>query len=136
MVGMNIRVATPKQFEPAADIVEQANKIAAGKSEVRLTDDPIAAVKGSDVLYTDVWASMGQEEQARTRIPLFQPYQVNEDLLSYADSNAIVLHCLPAHRGEEISDGAIEGHQSRVWDQAENRMHAQKALLASVLGAD
>lgn len=135
MVGMNIRVATPEQFEPDPSIVEQAKKIAQGKSEILITHDPIQAVKGVQVLYTDVWASMGQEEEARTRIPLFQPYQVNEDLFNHADGSAIILHCLPAHRGEEITDGAIEGTASRVWDQAENRMHAQKALLASVLGA-
>ncbi|MCT7973334.1 ornithine carbamoyltransferase [Laspinema olomoucense] len=135
MVGMNIRIATPAQFEPATEIVEQAQKIAKGKSEILITHDPIQAVKGAQVLYTDVWASMGQEEEARTRIPLFQPYQVNEDLFNHADGSAIILHCLPAHRGEEITDGAIEGAASRVWDQAENRMHAQKALLASVLGA-
>lgn len=135
MVGMNIRIATPAQFEPDPAIVEQAKKIAKGKSEVLITHDPIQAVKGAQVLYTDVWASMGQEEEARTRIPLFQPFQVNEDLFNHADGSAIILHCLPAHRGEEITDGAIEGAASRVWDQAENRMHAQKALLASVLGA-
>ncbi|WP_254566983.1 ornithine carbamoyltransferase [Oscillatoria sp. HE19RPO] len=135
MVGMNIRIATPAQFEPDPAIVEQAKKIAKGKSEVLITHDPIQAVKGAQVLYTDVWASMGQEEEARTRIPLFQPYQVNQDLFNHADGSAIILHCLPAHRGEEITDGAIEGAASRVWDQAENRMHAQKALLASVLGA-
>ncbi|MBO0348447.1 ornithine carbamoyltransferase [Phormidium pseudopriestleyi FRX01] len=135
MVGMNIRIATPAQFEPDPEIVEQAKKIAQGKSEILITQDPIQAVKGAQVLYTDVWASMGQEEEARTRIPLFQPYQVNEELFNHADGSAIILHCLPAHRGEEITDGAIEGTASRVWDQAENRMHAQKALLASVLGA-
>lgn len=135
MVGMNIRIATPAQFEPDPSIVEQAKKIAQGKSEVLITHDPIEGVKGAQVLYTDVWASMGQEEEARTRIPLFQPYQVNEELFNHADGSAIILHCLPAHRGEEITDGAIEGAASRVWDQAENRMHAQKALLASVLGA-
>ncbi len=136
MVGANVRVATPPEYEPAADVVAKAKAIAAGKSEVTLTNDPVQAVKGVQVLYTDVWASMGQEEEARTRIPLFQPYQVNEQLLAHADSKAIVLHCLPAHRGEEISDEAIEGEQSRVWDQAENRMHVQKALLACVLGAE
>lgn len=135
MVGMNIRVATPTEYQPDADIVEQAKAIAGGRSEVLVVGDPAAAAKGAHALYTDVWASMGQEEQARTRIPLFQPYQLNEELLKFADRDAIVLHCLPAHRGEEITDGVIEGSQSRVWDQAENRMHAQKALLASVLGA-
>jgi ornithine carbamoyltransferase len=91
-------------------------------------------VEGAQVLYTDVWASMGQEDLAAARIPIFQPYQINADLLANADNDAIVLHCLPAHRGEEITDEVIEGNQSRVWDQAENRLHAQKAILASVLG--
>jgi ornithine carbamoyltransferase len=135
MVGMNIRVATPEGYQPAAGFVEKAREIANGKSEVTVTGDPVAAVKGAQVLYTDVWASMGQEEEARARIPLFQPYQLNEQLLSCADADAIVLHCLPAHRGEEITDEAMEGSHSRVWDQAENRMHVQKALLASLLGA-
>ncbi|NEP06685.1 MAG: ornithine carbamoyltransferase, partial [Okeania sp. SIO4D6] len=94
------------------------------------------AVKGAQVLYTDVWASMGQEEEANSRIPIFQPYQVNEKLVESAADDAIVLHCLPAHRDEEITDGVIEGERSRVWDQAENRMHAQKALLVSLLGSD
>ncbi len=136
MVGMNIRVATPAGYEPAAYFVEKAREIAKGKSEVTVTGDPVAAVKGAQVLYTDVWASMGQEEEARNRIPLFQPYQLNEQLLSCADAEAIVLHCLPAHRGEEITDEVMEGSHSRVWDQAENRMHVQKAMLASLLGAD
>ena len=88
------------------------------------------------MLYTDVWASMGQEALASSRIPVFQPYQINKQLLSTADPKALVLHCLPAHRGEEITDAVMEGSQSRIWDQAENRLHAQKALLASLLGAD
>ncbi len=135
LVGMNVRIATPPKYQPDAGIVEQAQAIAGSQIEVMLTDDPQAAVKGATVLYTDVWASMGQETQADARMPVFQPYQVNEQLLSAADPEAIVLHCLPAHRGEEITDEVIEGPQSRVWDQAENRMHAQKALLASLLGA-
>jgi ornithine carbamoyltransferase len=101
---------------------------------VLITQDPEAAVQGSQVIYTDVWASMGQEDLADQRLPIFQPYQVNDALLSQASPDAIVLHCLPAHRGEEITHEVIEGTASRVWDQAENRMHAQKALLASVLG--
>jgi ornithine carbamoyltransferase len=91
-------------------------------------------VEGAQVLYTDVWASMGQEDLASARIPIFQPYQINARLLANADNDAIVLHCLPAHRGEEITDEVIEGRQSKVWDQAENRLHAQKAILVSVLG--
>ena len=93
-------------------------------------------MQGVQVVYTDVWASMGQEEEARMRIPIFQPYQVNEKLMELADKDAIVLHCLPAHRDEEITDAVIEGARSRVWDEAENRMHAQKALLATLLGSD
>ncbi|NET30454.1 MAG: ornithine carbamoyltransferase [Cyanothece sp. SIO1E1] len=136
LVGMNIRVATPCQYQPDQAIVEKAAGIAGDRSEIVITDDPKIAVKGVEVLYTDVWASMGQEDLANVRIPVFQPYQINQSLLSQAANNAIVLHCLPAHRDEEITHAVIEGPQSRVWDQAENRLHAQKALLASVLGAD
>lgn len=136
LVGMNVRIATPQGFEPDAAIVEQSQAIALSQTEVMVTHDPEAAAKGATVLYTDVWASMGQEAEANSRIPVFQPYQINEQLLNIADSNAIVLHCLPAHRGEEITDGVMEGSQSRIWDQAENRLHAQKALLASLLGAN
>ncbi len=135
MAGLNVRVAAPPDYQPLEEIVTKATAIANGRTEVTVTTDPVTAVKGAHVLYTDVWASMGQEDLAQTRIPIFQPYQVNETLLSYADKEAIVLHCLPAHRGEEITDDVIEGPQSRVWDQAENRMHAQKALLVSLLGA-
>lgn len=136
LVGMNVRVATPIGYEPNAAVVEQARSFAGNKTEIILTHDPEAATKGVHVLYTDVWASMGQEAEANDRMPIFQSYQINEDLLSLADSEAIVLHCLPAHRGEEITNEVIEGSQSRVWDQAENRLHAQKALLASILGAE
>ncbi|MBF2049753.1 MAG: ornithine carbamoyltransferase [Leptolyngbya sp. IPPAS B-1204] len=136
LTGMNVRIACPENFQPDAAIVEKAKSIANDKSEVLITRDPEAAAKAAQVLYTDVWASMGQESEAASRVPLFQPYQVNDSLLSLADPKAIVLHCLPAHRGEEITDAVIEGSHSRVWDEAENRMHAQKALLASVLGAE
>ena len=134
MTGMNVRVASPPDYQPLDQIVQQAKAIAGDKTEVTITTDAAAAAKGAHVLYTDVWASMGQEDLADSRIPIFQPYQVNEELVAIADKDVIVLHCLPAHRGEEITDGVIEGSQSRVWDQAENRMHAQKALLASLLG--
>jgi ornithine carbamoyltransferase len=135
LAGMNVRVAFPSGYAPDAEIVEKARAIAGGKTEVILTHDPEAAAKGAQVLYTDVWASMGQESEADNRLPIFQPYQISQQLLSLADPEAIVLHCLPAHRGEEITDEVIEGSQSKVWDQAENRLHAQKALLASILGA-
>ena len=134
LTGMNVRIATPVEYQPDAAILEQAKAIAGDRTEVLWTDDPKTAVQGAQVLYTDVWASMGQEDSAQSRIPLFQPYQVNESLLSVAAPEAIVLHCLPAHREEEITDAVMEGPQSRVWDQAENRMHAQQALLASLLG--
>ncbi len=135
MVGMNVRIATPKEFEPNLEITTQARAIANQQTEVTITNDPAIGAKGAHILYTNVWASMGQEDESSTRIPIFQPYQLNEQLLAQAEPDVIVLHCLPAHRGEEITDSVIEGAQSRVWDQAENRMHAQKALLASVLGA-
>lgn len=134
LVGMNVRIATPSGFQPLAEIVEQAKAIALPDTEITVTEDPEAAAKESHVIYTDVWASMGQESEANSRIPIFQPYQVNEQLLNLANPEAIVLHCLPAHRGEEITADVIEGSHSKVWDQAENRMHAQKALLASLLG--
>jgi ornithine carbamoyltransferase len=136
MAGVNVRIATPPGYEPNAQIVERATALAGDRSSVVVTTDPIAAAAGAQMLYTDVWASMGQEDEAETRKALFAPYQLNETLLAKADPAAIVLHCLPAHRGEEITDGAIEGSQSRVFDQAENRLHAQKALLVSLLGAD
>jgi ornithine carbamoyltransferase len=135
LVGMNVRIAFPSGYSPDAEIVEKSRAIANKKTEVILTHDPEAAAKGASVLYTDVWASMGQETESNNRFPIFQPYQISEQLLGLADPEAIVLHCLPAHRGEEITEEVIEGSQSRVWEQAENRLHAQKALLASILGA-
>ncbi len=134
LAGVNVRVATPPNFEPLAEMTDRARALANGNSEVIVTTDPKAAAQGAHALYTDVWASMGQESEADDRAPIFAPYQINHTLLDLADPEAIVLHCLPAHRGEEITDEAMEGSHSRIWDQAENRMHAQKALLASVLG--
>jgi ornithine carbamoyltransferase len=133
MAGMNVHIASPDGYAPDAAIVRQAQELMPPGGEVMITQDAETAVKGAQVLYTDVWASMGQESMADQRLPVFQPYQVNNQLLSQASSDAIVLHCLPAHRGEEITAEVLEGPASRVWDQAENRMHAQKALLASVL---
>ncbi len=132
LAGVNIRVATPSQYQPHHWIVEKAKGLT--DREVTVTNDPQTAVEGAQAIYTDVWASMGQENSADARFPMFQPYQVNERLLQSAASEAIVLHCLPAHREEEISEAVLESARSRVWQQAENRMHAQKALLASVLG--
>ncbi|MFZ4639495.1 MAG: ornithine carbamoyltransferase [Nodosilinea sp.] len=133
LAGMNVHIASPIGYEPDPGIVDQARALLGSRGKVWITQDAEAAVDQAQVLYTDVWASMGQESMADQRIPLFQAYQVNRELLQKASPEAIVLHCLPAHRGEEITHEVIEGPASRVWDQAENRMHAQKALLASVL---
>jgi ornithine carbamoyltransferase len=133
---MDIAIACPTDFTPDPAIVLAAQSIAAIKgTQVVITQSPQEAASQAHVVYTDVWASMGQEAESDTRIPVFQPYQVNRELLTIADPDAIVLHCLPAHRGEEITEDVLEGTRSRVWDQAENRLHAQKALLVSVLGA-
>ena len=126
LAGMNVRVATPKGYEPDSAIVEQARALSGGNSEVVITNDANAAVDGAHVLYTDVWASMGQEDDAAKRIPIFEPYQINQKLLDIADPKAIVLHCLPAHRGEEITEAVMEGSHSRIWDEVENRMHADR----------
>lgn len=136
MVGMNVVIATPSDYQPNPAIVAQGKELAGDRATITLTSDPKMAAKGCHVLYTDVWASMGQEDLATDRIPIFQPYQVNNELLALADKDAIVLHCLPAHREEEITNAVMEGPQSRIWDQAENRLHAQKALLVALLGAD
>ena len=136
-VGMDVSIACPTDFTPDPQIVDRARAIAAIRgTEVLVTQSPQAAVSNAHVVYTDVWASMGQEAESDARIPVFQPYQVNAQLLQIADPEAIVLHCLPAHRDEEITTDVLEGTRSRVWDQAENRLHAQKALLVSVLGAE
>ena len=134
LVGMNVRIAAPVGYQPDQSVVDQAKAIAHGTSEIVITADPKAAVDGANVVYTDVWASMGQEGESDERIPIFMPYQVNDELMAVAANDAIVLHCLPAHRGEEISASVMEGSRSRIWDQAENRMHAQKALLAALFG--
>jgi ornithine carbamoyltransferase len=135
LAGMNVRVACPASHQPLDSVVQQARAIAGDRSEVVVTQDPNAAAEGAHALYTDVWASMGQEDLAESRVPVFQPYQLNQALVDLADPEAIVLHCLPAHRGEEITDEVMEGKHSKIWDEAENRLHAQKALLACILGA-
>ena len=128
--GMHVRVAGPDGFDPAPTVVERAAAIAATTGgSVEAGENPIAAVAGADVLATDTWTSMGQEADGLDRITPFLPYQVNTELLDGAADGAIVLHCLPAHRGEEITDEVIDGPASAVWDQAENRLHVQKALL-------
>ncbi|HVE97658.1 MAG TPA: ornithine carbamoyltransferase [Mycobacteriales bacterium] len=129
--GMRVRVATPPGYEPVDGVVERARDIAtATGGAVMVMSDALEAATGADVLYTDVWASMGQESEARSRLSLFQGYQLDDRLVSAAHDDVVVLHCLPAHRGEEIAADVIDGPHSAVWDQAENRLHAQKALLA------
>jgi ornithine carbamoyltransferase len=135
LVGLNIRVATPATYQPLPEIVAKAKEIAGDRTRIDIITDPQEAARGTHILYTDVWASMGQESSADDREPIFMPYQINAELLSLADPAAIVLHCLPAYREKEITHEVMEGNASRIWDQAENRLHSQKALLAAVLGA-
>ena len=132
--GMHVSVASPAGFEPAAEVVERARAIAVvtGGSIV-VANDPVAAVAEAQVVVTDTWVSMGREEQAAERERLFTPYAVTTELLGHAGPDAVVLHCLPAYRGKEISAEVIDGPQSAVWDEAENRRHAQKAVLAWLL---
>ncbi|MFI7302479.1 ornithine carbamoyltransferase [Micromonospora aurantiaca] len=132
--GMHVRIAGPDGFQPDPEIVARAEKIAAATGgSVQLFTDPVEAVRGAHVVATDTWTSMGQEDDGLDRITPFLPYQVNAALLGHADADVIVLHCLPAHRGEEITDEALDGPHSAVFDQAENRLHAQKALLTFLL---
>lgn len=133
-VGLSVAVATPPGYAPDPDVVAEAQAEARRwGASVRVLTDPHEAVAGAQVVYTDVWASMGQEAQREERRRAFQGFQVNRRLLDRADPEAVVLHCLPAHRGEEITDEVLDGPQSAVLDQAENRLHAQKAVLALVL---
>ncbi|GAB3301326.1 ornithine carbamoyltransferase [Epidermidibacterium keratini] len=132
--GMHVRIGSPSGYTPRADIVADAEAIAAQTGgSVTLTDDPQAAAEGADVLATDTWVSMGQEDEAAEREAPFVPFQINAELLALAAPDAVVLHCLPAYRGKEITAEVIDGPQSAVWDEAENRLHAQKALLTWLL---
>ena len=132
--GVNVTVAAPAGFEPAERFVAAARTRAAQTgATVTVTNDPLAAAAGADVLVTDTWTSMGQENDGLDRVGPFRPYQINADLVGGADSDVVVLHCLPAHRGDEITDDVIDGAHSAVWDEAENRLHAQKALLVWLL---
>ena len=135
LAGQTIRVATPAGYEPSARYRAKTAEIARRTgATVELSSDPRAAVRGADVVYTDVWTSMGQEQEYERRRRAFQGYQVNADLLRLAAPDAIVMHDLPAHRGEEITDEVMDGPQSAVFDQAENRLHAQKALVRWLIG--
>ena len=134
LLGVNVRIGCPAGFEPSAAVLEQAQQLAGDHCAITVVNDPVATVRGAQALYTDVWASMGQEEEKAAREQAFAGWCLNEELVAEADPRAIVLHCLPAYRGLEISAGAMEGSASRIFDQAENRLHAQQALLAALLG--
>ncbi len=132
LFGFELRLACPEGYDPAEDVVSEAQ---ARGARLVFTRDPVEAVSGAEVINTDVWASMGQEAEAEERRRVFQPYQVNAELLKHAGPGAIVLHCLPAHRGEEITEEVLEGPQSVVWDQSENKMWLHAAVLEALLGA-
>lgn len=129
-LGVSVRAATPKGYEPSARVVEAAR---AWGGDVLITNDPREAVKGADAVYTDVWASMGQEEEAAGRDKQFRPYQVNTELMAAAGTDALFMHCLPAHRGDEVTDEVMDSPRSIVFDQAENRLHIQKAIMLALL---
>ncbi len=133
-LGMHIAVATPEGYEPDAEViaVSKENAERTGAS-VHICRDPKEAIDGADVVYTDVWASMGFEEEQEERMKAFQGYQVNEQLTKYAKPDYVFMHCLPAHRGEEVSEDVIDGKHSIIFDQAENRLHAQKAIMAAIM---
>lgn len=135
LMGAHCTVGTPKNYAPKADVVAQARAIAnVTGSNVTLVNDPVTAVSGAHAVYTDICTSMGFEHEATKRAPIFKPYQVNETLMAQAAPSAVFMHCLPAHRNAEVTDAVLDGPQSVVFDQAENRMHAQKALLLMLLG--
>jgi ornithine carbamoyltransferase len=134
MSGVSVKVASPPGYEPAPAVVARARSLAAPGVTIEIGNDPEGAVRGVDAVYTDVWASMGQEAEAAERRRLFEPFRVDERLFALAGPRAIFLHCLPAHRGDEVTDGVADHERSRIFDQAENRMHAFKALLLSVAG--
>ncbi len=132
--GMSITVISPSGYEPNEEVVSQARRLAEGKAIIKAVHNLESGLEGADIIYTDVWASMGQEEETETRRQIFKPYQVDEGVVGLAKPGAVVLHCLPAHRGDEISEAVLEGPQSAVFQQAENRLHAQKGLLVHLLG--
>jgi ornithine carbamoyltransferase len=131
-LGFTLRLACPEGYDPDATLLSRAQR----EADVRLMRDPREAVAGADVVNTDVWASMGQEDEQTERSEAFAHFRVDEVLMALAAPSAIFLHCLPAHRGEEVTSGVIDGSQSRVWDEAENRLHIQKAIMAVLMGGE
>ena len=137
LMGMDFAIAGPPGYELPEEVWTEGQRLAAVTgSELLTTHDPEEAATGADAVYTDVWASMGEEEEAAERAQIFNPYQVNEPLLAVADPDVIAMHCLPAHRGQEITDAVCDGPHSVLWEQAENRMHAQKAILVDLMAHD
>jgi ornithine carbamoyltransferase len=133
MLGMNVRIASPAGFELPPEVVARCGRVAADNVSLAQTTDPIEAVSGADAVYTDVWTSMGQEKESSERDRAFRPYQVNERLMSAAGRDALFMHCLPAHRGAEVTDAVMDSPASVVFEQAENRLHTQKALLSLLM---
>ena len=135
MLGVHMRIASPEGFELSAEVVSRCRQLAQDGATIELMRDPYEAVRGADALYTDVWTSMGQESQSDARTHAFQPYQVNDALMAAAGPGTVFMHCLPAHRGFEVTDSVMDSAASVVFDQAENRLHTQKALLALLLAS-
>ena len=133
LLGIEVRIACPKGYEPNSSIINKALQVYKNKNLLKITNDPFMAAKGANVLYTDVWSSMGEENKKEDKDKNFKGFTIDYDLISQADNDAIVLHCLPAYRGKEITNEVIEGKNSRVFDQAENRLYVQQALLACLL---
>ena len=133
LLGVEVRIACPKGYEPDSSVINKAKLIYKNKNLLKITNDPSSAVLGANVLYTDVWSSMGEENQKEEKDKDFEGFSIDLDLLNKADKDAIVLHCLPAYRSKEISDNVIENKKSKIFDQAENRMHVQQALLSCIL---
>ena len=134
LLGVNVKICSPNGFEADSNIVKKAKSLSEFGSKISICNDPSQAVKEAQVIYTDVWASMGEEEEHLKRKEIFEKFKVDQKLIDLADDEVIILHCLPAHRGEEITEEALEGPKSYVFDQAENRLHVQQALLAVQLG--
>ncbi len=133
LLGVEVRIACPKGYEPNSLVIDKAYEIYKNKNLLKITNDPNTAVLGANVLYTDVWSSMGEENQKDEKEKVFKGFTIDSDLVSKADKDAIILHCLPAYRSKEITDEIFESHKSRIFDQAENRLHAQQALLSCIL---
>jgi ornithine carbamoyltransferase len=133
LLGVEVRIACPKGYEPNSLVIDKAYEMYKNKNLLKITNDPNVAVVGANVLYTDVWASMGEENQKDEKEKVFNGFTIDSDLVNKADKDAIILHCLPAYRSKEITDEIFESHKSRIFDQAENRLHAQQALLSCIL---